>query len=582
MVSLLILVSEFISLMKDSKCRKRKPYFLAEIQASVDFFAIIFERRGDLLKKFKLSTIITLFSCMVVLVSLLVTDILISDTTSERIRTEQEEKAQIVSRTVAESRIVKESLLAQTASGAAQEYTQEIQELTEMLFIVVMDMDGIRYTHPNPERIGEPFAGGDEQAVLQGEESVSVSEGTLGNSLRAFTPIYDYNENQIGAVSVGISLENVESALWQSHLNIIKGSLFGIMAGIIGALLLAGFIKRILSGLEPHEISKLLEERSTMLQSVHEGILAVDEHLRITLVNKSALRLFKKAGLADNPIGMKITDYMPTTTLGRVIETGKSERDEEQIINGMAILTNREPLIVDNRVVGAISTFRDKTEVDQLAKQLTGVRTYVETLRAQSHEFKNRLHVILGMVQMEAYNELMPFIRKIIDSNNKESDLVTQSIKDPVLAGFLIGKMSYARERQVTFILSNDTRIDKPLSLEVSQELITIIGNLVDNAIEAVSVSNEKKLTLMLKEQEEKMEIKISDSGPGLGRGDLEKIFEKGFSTKGADRGYGLYLMKQSTDKLNGYLKVSTSKTGTTFKVELNTASVVKEENNGN
>ncbi|MBM7571904.1 DcuS/MalK family sensor histidine kinase [Aquibacillus albus] len=526
------------------------------------------------MRHFKLSTIIVIFGCIVVVVSLLVTDLLISNTTSERIRANQEEKVQIVSRTVAESEIVKESLILQEKSEAIQAYTQEVQTITEMMFVVVMDMDGIRYTHPNPDMIGEYFTGGDEQRVLQGEEYVSVSEGTLGDSLRAFTPIYDNSGNQIGAVAVGISLENVELALSQSHRNIIEGSLLGIIIGVIGAILLAKYIKRILFGLEPYEISKLLEERSTMLQSVHEGILAVDDDLRITLVNKSARQLFKKAGLPDQPIGMKITDFMPNTKLDRVIETGESERDEEQTLNGISILTNREPLVVNNKVVGAISTFRDKTEVNQLAKQLTGVRTYVEALRAQSHEFMNRLHVILGMVQMEAYDELVPFIRKIIDLNNQEAESITKSIKDPVLAGFLMGKMSYARERNVTFTITNDTWIDKALSLEISQELITIIGNLVDNAIEALSTSNEKKLTLQLKESDGKLSIDVSDSGPGISKEYLEKIFEKGFSTKGSNRGFGLYLMKQSIEKLKGEFKVSTSEKGTTFNVVVDYASM--------
>ncbi|MRI64731.1 two-component system sensor histidine kinase DcuS [Gracilibacillus thailandensis] len=530
---------------------------------------------GDVVKRpFKLSVIITLFGCIVVLLSLLVTDLLISNTTSERIRDNQEEKAQIVSRTVAKSEIVKASLLQKEKTEAIQAYTQEVQTITEMMFVVVMDIEGIRYTHPNPEMIGEYFKGGDEKAVLQGEEYVSVSEGTLGDSLRSFTPIYDDNGNQIGAVAVGISLDNVEFALSQGHQNIMKGSLLGIIVGIIGAFLLAKYIKRMLFGLEPYQISKLLEERSTMLQSVHEGILAVDDDLRITLVNKSALHLFKKAGLSDQPIGMKITDYMPNTKLDRVIETGESERNEEQTLNGISILTNREPLIVNNKVVGAISTFRDKTEVNQLAKQLTGVRTYVEALRAQSHEFMNRLHVILGMVQMGAYDELLPFIRKIIDMNNQEAAVITKTIKDPVLAGFLIGKMSYARERNVTFKISNDSRIDEALSLETSQELITIIGNLVDNAIEALTTSVEKKIALQLKKNHGKLSITVSDSGPGISAENTEKIFKKGFSSKGSNRGFGLYLMNQSIEKLNGELKMSTNKRGTTFNVVLDYAAM--------
>ncbi|WP_240468693.1 DcuS/MalK family sensor histidine kinase [Gracilibacillus sp. YIM 98692] len=514
--------------------------------------------------RFKLSAIITIFVCIVVLVSLLITDLLISDTTSERIQNNQEEKAQIVSRTVAESRIVKQGLQNEVSDNI-QSYTSEIQSITEMMFVVVMDMEGIRYSHPNRNRIGEKFAGGDEKRVLQGEEYVSTSKGTLGDSLRAFTPVYDNSGNQIGAVAVGISLGNIQQALTQGHHNIIKGTVYGILVGMIGALLLAKYIKRMLFGLEPYEISKLLKERSTMLQSVHEGILAVDENLHITLVNKSALRIFKKAGLTDNPIGKEISEYMPNSKLARVIETGQSERNEELDLNGVSILTNREPLIVNNQTIGAISTFRDKTEVNQLAKQLTGIRTYVEALRAQSHEFMNRLHVILGMVQMEAYDELEEFIRKIIDHKNHETSMITNSIKDPVIAGFLMGKLSYAREENVELVVTPDSQMKDPLSVEMSQELITIIGNLIDNAIEALSDSEEKRIELTLKGDNEKLSLEVLDTGPGIPN--IEKIFQKGFSTKGSDRGFGLYLTKQSVDKLNGEIDVISYENGTNFKV---------------
>ncbi|WP_421378823.1 DcuS/MalK family sensor histidine kinase [Bacillus salacetis] len=518
---------------------------------------------------FKLSTIIIFFVCLVVLSSLLITDLLISNTTTERIRGNQEEKAQIVSRTVAESQIVKEGLLSKDKAPAIQDYTSEVQSITDMMFIVVMDMQGVRKSHPNPELIGKRFVGGDEAEVLKGNEHISISKGTLGQSLRAFTPVYDNEDNQIGAVAVGISLEQVQSSLSEGHQNIIKGTVFGIIAGIIGAFLLAKYIKRMLFGLEPYAISKLLEERSTMLQSVHEGIVAVDQEKNITLVNKSALRIFKMAGLSDQPVGMKISDYMPSSKLDRVLQTGKPERDEEQVLNGVSILVNREPLIVNNQVIGAISTFRDMTEVNHLAKQLTGVRTYAETLRAQSHEFMNRLHVIFGMVQLEAYDELMEFIRKLVDHNNEEIDMVAKSIRDPVLAGFLMGKISYAREENVELIVKSEAPIEQIFEPEVTHELITIIGNLIDNAIEALTESEKKVIELSLTAQNGRLSIQVEDTGPGIEDVKGAAIFKKGYSTKGEDRGFGLYLVNKSIERLKGGMTVKSSPEGTVFNAEI-------------
>jgi two-component system, CitB family, sensor histidine kinase MalK len=223
----------------------------------------------------------------------MITDLLISHTVSENIRKGQEEKAQIVARTVAKSHIVINGLQDGQNLNELQQYASEIQTATGVLFVVVMDMNGIRKTHPNLEQIGKRFVGGDEKEALKGKEYVSTSKGTLGRSVRAFTPIYNGKHEQMGAVAVGISLKSVNTALGRSDKNILIVTALGIIIGTIGAVWLARYIKKILLGLEPFAIAKILEERSTMLQSVHEGIIAVDQSSTITLVNKSALQIFK-------------------------------------------------------------------------------------------------------------------------------------------------------------------------------------------------------------------------------------------------------------------------------------------------
>jgi CitB family two-component system sensor histidine kinase MalK len=530
-----------------------------------------FKGVDSLLKqKFKLSTIIIFFVCLVVLLSLLFTDLLISHTVSESIRNNQEEKAKIVSRTVAKSDIVKRGLEKEDDDGSIQVYTVDIQQAADVLFVVVMDMNGIRKSHPDPEKIGKRFVGGDEKVVLNGEEHISISKGTLGQSVRAFTPIYNDENEQIGAVAVGISLNNVEQALEKGHKNILIGSIVGILVGIVGAVFLARYIKKILFDLEPFEIAKIHEERNTMLQSVHEGIIAVDKNSTITLVNKSALRIFTNIGLSDNPVGMKLTDYLPFSKLERVLKTEKSEKDEEITVNGVTLLSNRAPLIVNKEIVGAISTFRDKTEVHQLAEQLTGVRMYAEALRAQSHEFMNRLHVILGMVKMGFYEELTDFINDIVDHRVNEVSDVTKNIKDPVLAGFIMGKLSIARENKVEMKIDNETIIPKPSEDHVTHELITIIGNVVDNAIEAMSDMKDKKLQVKLNYNKQRLQIKVRDSGPGIKKEQFTQIFEKGYSTKGENRGYGLYLVSKSVEILGGSIQLNLSiEKGTEFIIQI-------------
>lgn len=520
--------------------------------------------------RFKLSTVIIFFVCIVVLVSLMITDLLISNSVSENIRKNQEEKALIIARTVSRSHIVSEALENKRSAGAVQDYTKEIQAATNVMFIVVMNMEGIRMSHPNEEQIGKRFVGGDEKAALKGKEYVSTSIGTLGKSVRGFTPIYNDEHEQIGVAAVGISLESLETAVGRSHKNIIIVTVLGLVIGIIGATLLARYIKKILLGLEPFAISRILEERSTMLQSVHEGIIAVDQFSTITLVNKSALQIFKKAGLSQKPVGMKIDDYMPSTRLDKVLQTGEPELDEEQTINGISILVNRVPLIVNGQIVGAISTFRDKTEVNQLAEQLTGVRTYAEALRAQSHEFMNRLHVISGMVQLKSYDQLSAFIRTLVDYRNQEFGSITQHIKDPALAGFIMGKLSFAREAKVDLSIECSSIIPEPAANQTTHALITILGNLIDNAIEAMADSEDKTLEVDFAYKDKLLTIEVFDSGPGISAEQQAEIFKKGYSTKGENRGYGLYLVEKSIHDLGGELVIDSKLLlGTNFYIQI-------------
>ncbi|WP_223292309.1 DcuS/MalK family sensor histidine kinase [Salipaludibacillus neizhouensis] len=520
-------------------------------------------------RRFKLRSIIICLVIIVVAISLFITDVLVSNTISDQIMDDQEEKALTVARIVAESETVQQSLAEETPENI-QVFANDIRSTSGVLFIVVMDMNGIRYSHPNADLVGLPFEGEDEANALMGQEYSSISKGTLETSLRSFTPVMSEDNEQLGAVAVGISLENVEQTLDESHKNLIIGSLFGIITGIIGALLIANYIKKILYGLEPFTIAKTFEERNTMLQSVREGIIAVDKDARITLVNKSGLQLFAKAGLKNDPIGMEITEYMPRNGLEEVLQTGNSELDSELTINGMSFVVNRTPLIVDNQIIGAISTFRDKTEVNEMAKQLSGVKLYAEALRSQSHEVMNKFHVILGLVRNRSYEELSHYIRELVDHKNNEIGIVTRNIKDPVLAGFLIGKLSYARENGITLNIINETDIPSPKSSDTTHELITILGNLIDNVIEALTVSKSNQIDVKLSYDQGSLKLQVEDTGPGIKRQHLAHIFEKGFSTKGKNRGYGLFLVKNSMDKLGGNFTVDSFQgEGTVFTMDI-------------
>lgn len=512
---------------------------------------------------------ITLLVCTVVIFSLLVTDILISHNVEQTTEDSQAEKAKTIAHIVANESIVIDGLIGKADTSAIQTYTNRILKNTGVQFIVVMDMNGIRKSHPNPQKIGHHFIGGDEGPALKGKEHVSLAEGTLGISMRVFVPVFSETGEQLGAVAVGISADNVKERVKESRHIIYIGVGVGVLVGIIGAILLARHIKKSLFGLEPHRIAKILEERNTMLQSVKEGIIAVDKEANVTLINNEAKRLFKKSGLEEDFIGKDVELYMPNSRIKEVLKTGQVQLNEEQNIYGITIVTNRVPLYVKGEIVGAIATFRDKTEIRKLAEELTGIRLYAEALRAQSHEFMNKMHVVLGLTHMKQYEELQKYISGMVSEHQYEIGGIMKRIKSPVFAGFLLGKLSYAREKNIKLIISEDSYMPEIEDESITHELITIVGNLIDNALEAVTNCEKKQVEVEI-QYGDTLIITVQDTGKGIQEEEIGALFTKGYSTKGDNRGYGLYLVTESIQRINGEIHVySLVGKGTTITIEI-------------
>lgn len=511
--------------------------------------------------KFKLSlkTTITLLVCSVVVLSLLVTNYLIKQRIEENTLDQIEEKARDLSRTVALSHIVIEGLGRKTDEKKIQEFTEQIRKVTDFPFIVVFDMEGIRKSHPDPDKIGGKFVGGDDVPVYSGIEHVSIAEGTLGMSLRVFTPVYNVDGKQIGAVAVGVLLDDVEKKVSQSNHVIYISMVIGIFVGLIGAIFLAKKVKKIMFGMEPDEIAKLLQQRNAIMDNTKEGIIAVDRDSQITLVNREASRLFNKIGISTPLVGRRIDKVFPKFHVTAVMETGLKEADQEFILGNQSIVANIVPVYVNNKIVGAVATFRDKTEVKQMAEQLTGVRLYAEALRAQTHEFMNKLHVILGMVHIECYDKLLDYVKSITTKAQTEVGFVTERIKDPIIAGFIfiLGKISYAREKGANLIFSKECFLPRPNNQDIVQDIVTILGNLIDNSIDAANNLKENNVFVeFAAEDNSQMSIVVKDTGSGMSEEVRNYAFEKGYSTKGNNRGIGLYLVRQIVTKLNGEIVI--------------------------
>ncbi|SDI06621.1 DcuS/MalK family sensor histidine kinase [Alteribacillus bidgolensis] len=521
-------------------------------------------------KTLKLQTWITLLVCLVIIVALSVTGLLIGRDTSEKARETLEDKTMNIANTVSRAPAVIEGLADGEPSKTIQSYTLDVQANTNVEYIVVMDMHHIRQSHPVEERIGQYFVGGDEDRAFRGERYTSVAEGTLGESLRSFVPIWNENGEQIGVVSVGILLDNVESVVMKQQRMVYLGTGAGMLAGIIGAVLLARRVKRTLHGLEPNEIAQLLQEREAMLASVREGIVAIDDTGTIVVANDAAKELFRKTGLIKNPIGQDAESFLNSSSLKQVLTHQKAEFDQEHILNGVVLVESRVPVIINDQVVGALATFRDKSELASLVEQLTGAKHYAETLREKTHEFMNKLHVMSAMVHTESYQELKDYIKQISKAYQQEVGSVSRVVKDPVLAGFLLNKLNHFQERGTKVKINGNFPLPILKDTEKIDALITIIGNLSDNAYEAIAGQEDKRIEMTINYIDGYFHFMIKDNGPGISETDRDHIFSKGRSTKGENRGLGMYLINKALQELNGTITVRTEEEqGTIFKVKI-------------
>jgi len=478
-----------------------------------------------------------------------------------------------VAEMVANSTEVKESLETKDKHKIIGPYVNTLlKRVKEIEYIIVVDMNGTRYSHPNPKMIGNKFVGGDEyRALTYGETYFSEATGTLGKSLRAFTPIYDINnKKEIGFVAVGTLTQNIQNSKHTALLYLIFISLGSLTVGIIGASLLAQNIKKTLLGLEPQEITKLYNEKMSIIDAIHEGLVAIDKSGQITLINDSALKILQTEDKysKNQIIGQKMDVLFPTTRLLSITELGISEFDKEQHINNTLIVTNRVPIRDGKKIIGAIATFRDKTELTNLAEELTGVKQIVEALRANNHEFMNKLHVILGLIHIGELEEAKKYITNITVKKQKLLSEVTNKIKNPTIAALMLGKFSRAKELKINLVIDKVTNLENDLEKISNNALVTIIGNLIENAMEATSknINDNRSVNVRIQETTSKIKIVIQDSGIGIKKEDINTIFERGYTTKSGSSGIGLALVKEAIDNLQGEI---------TVKSELNEGTII-------
>jgi two-component system, CitB family, sensor kinase len=508
----------------------------------------------------KLQTKLTILIVAVVFISIAIIIFFVTSWMTSNIESKAKTNIMNVAEMTAHSQeIINELKIKDPDKKIGPYIAMQLKTLDQVQYIIVADNEDVRYSHPNPDMIGKKFVGGDELGVIKyGETYFSEGTGTLGDSLRAFTPIYDTETGkEIGFVSVGTLTQNIEDAKNMAILYIILISLGGLAAGILGAFILAKNIKNSLLGLEPEEIAKLYNEKMGIIDAIYEGLIAVDDKGKITIINDSAINILHYENKVDKNdlVGKNVEDVFPTTRLNTILETGECEYEKEQKINNTVILTNRIPIYDRGKIAGAIATFRDKTELTKLAEELTGVKKMAWSLRAQNHEFMNKLHTISGLIQLEEYDEALQFISDVAKSRNSISSILTKKIKDPSLSAILLSKYNKAEESRVKFEIDEDSTIAKLPQHMTSEEIISVVGNLIENSLDEVSNDGTGVIYIKIVQNKDHLEIKVKDNGPGIKEEHRNKIYEQGFTTKEGQRGHGMYIVKKIVEDAGGSIE---------------------------
>ncbi|UTT40871.1 sensor histidine kinase [Glutamicibacter mishrai] len=488
-----------------------------------------------------------------------------------------------ISITLANDPFVGNALAGDNPSELLQPYTNKILDRGQGIdFISIMTPDTVRVTHPNPERIGQEYAGSTAQA-LAGETYNEVALGTLGRSVRTIAPVY-HDGKLVGLVATGITLENLQS-IYRSELPQI------LMVSAL-ALLLAGFtswsfsryVNQATLGFGPHGLRRLYAFYFSALHSVREGLVLLDRRHRIVLYNQEAARLLDLPEEVPAQ-GLGLDQVHMPETLRTLMATGRSCKDEIHlgartvlsISQGPARLTNaglprrggaRLRWLGVQPLTGQVMTLRDLTEVQELAGEVQSLKTFSTALRAQTHEHANRLHTIATLIENGQSERALAFAVDDRQHSQKLTDAIVHSIDDAYLSSLLVAKTAQAHERGVKLDITAQGVI--PADAVAASDIVTIVGNLLDNALDVSAGTQEATVWVEVTAAHDELIISVADSGPGIEPEFLDQLLRFGVSTKKGSqpRGLGLALVQQTVLRLGGTMNVDND-AGAIFTVAL-------------
>jgi sensor histidine kinase regulating citrate/malate metabolism len=461
---------------------------------------------------------------------------------------------------VAETVASTPSVVAGVRSGAPgpqlQQFAEDVRKETRTDFVVIMSPTGIRYTHPDPAQIGGQFLG-HIAAARAGGTVVEDYTGTLGPSRRVVVPVTDQARSVVGLVAVGIRKSAVSERLRSQLPALLLAGLAAALLSGFGTALVSRRIRRQTHGLGERQLREMVEYYDAVLHAVTEGLLLTDLDGRLRLANDEAVRLL---GLPDDARGRPVAELGLSAPLVAALTDGSAREDELHVTAARVLVLNKARAQWNGRPLGFVATVRDRTDLEHLTGELDSARGLAEALRSQAHESSNRLHAIVSLIELGHPERALAFATDELQVSQRLTDSVVGSVGEPALTALLLGKAAQAAERGIDFRIAEDATW--PRDTTPVRDVVTIVGNLIDNAFDAVTPeSGDRRVEVSSRVEGAHVVLSVADSGPGLPPDAVDQAFRRGFSTKeqgsAGRRGIGLALVAQSVNRLGGVLEVS-------------------------
>jgi two-component system CitB family sensor kinase len=447
-----------------------------------------------------------------------------------------------------------------------QRLAEQVRRRTGATYVVVIDRAGFRYSHPDSTLVGQRIT--ERVVALDGRDHVGTDHGNLGTSANARAPLRSPTGAIVGEVSAGILERRVSGQLASELPSLLLYFACALGIGAVASLTLARRLKRSTFGLELDEIAALVQEREAMLHGIREGVITLDPAGRVTLINDEARRLIP---LGAGGIGRRLDELVPAGRLRDVLSGGIDGRDQVVLTDEHVLVVNRMPVARSGRALGAVITLRDRTELEGLLRELDSVDSLTDALRAQQHEFSNRMHTVAGLIELGDHEGAARYALDVSRASGGLAEVIRERIESRELAAMLLAKTTIAAERGVELVLASDSRLVERED-EVAT-LVTVIGNLIDNAVDAAADGDgTRRVEVRLRQDGGSTVIEVTDSGPGIPPEVELLIFSDGFSTKPDEgdrhRGLGLALVHRLVRRSGGTIRITRDR-GTTFTVVL-------------